>query len=158
MQKHFMEIFDNIIGSIREPLVALDSDLKVVKANFAFYRTFDVIPDETEGALIYDLGDRQWDIPKLRELLEDILPNNTVFNDFKVEHDFKTIGPKIMHLNARRIFTEVTKTQLILLAIEDATEREFYKRHLEEIVAERTSLSEILFLGHVTSRRLRPRL
>ena len=67
MQKPFMEIFNNILGSIREPLVVLDADLKVVKANFAFYQAFDVKPDETEGALIYNLGDRQWDIPRLRE-------------------------------------------------------------------------------------------
>jgi transcriptional regulator with GAF, ATPase, and Fis domain len=139
MQKPFMEIFNNILGSIREPLVVLDADLIVVKANFAFYQTFDVKPDETEGALIYDLGNRQWDIPRLRELLEDILPHNSIFNDFEVEHNFRTIGPKIMHLNARRIYTEETKTQMILLAIEDVTEREYYKRHLEEMVAERTA-------------------
>jgi chemotaxis protein methyltransferase CheR len=139
MQKPFMEIFNNILGSIREPLVVLDADLKVVKANFAFYQTFAVKPDETEGASIYDLGDRQWDIPRLRELLEDILPQNSIFNDFEVEHDFRSIGPKIMRLNARRIYTEASKTQMILLAIEDVTEREYYKRHLEEMVAERTA-------------------
>jgi len=135
----FIEVFDNILGSIREPLVVLDSDLKVVKANHPFYRTFKVRPEETEGILIYDLGNRQWNIPKLRELLEDILPENTVFNDFEVEHDFETIGRKIMHLNARRIYREVNQTQLILLAIEDVTEREYYKRHLEEIVEKRTA-------------------
>jgi formate hydrogenlyase transcriptional activator len=139
MHKPFMEIFNNILGAIREPLVVLDADLKVVKANFAFYQTFDVKPNETEGTIIYDLGNRQWDIPKLRELLEEILPRNTILNDFEVEHDFEAIGPKIMHLNARRIFTEATKTQLILLAIEDVTEREYYKRHLEEMVEERTA-------------------
>ena len=74
----FMEIFDSILGSVREPLVLLDSDLKVVAANHSFYRTFEVDPDETEGALIYDLGNRQWDIPRLRRLLEDILPHNTI--------------------------------------------------------------------------------
>ncbi len=103
----FVEVFDNILGSIREPLVVLDSDLKVVKANHSFYQTFNVKPDETEGILIYDLGNRQWNIPKLRELLEDILPENSVFNDFEVEHNFETIGRKIMHLNARRIYTKV---------------------------------------------------
>ncbi len=135
----FIEVFDNILGSIREPLVVLDSDLKVVKANHSFYQTFHVKPDETEGILIYDLGDRQWDIPKLRELLEDILPQNTMFHDFEVEHHFETIGRKIMHLNARRIYREVNQTQLILLAIEDVTEREHYKRNLEEIVEKRTA-------------------
>jgi chemotaxis protein methyltransferase CheR len=135
----FIEVFDNILGSIREPLVVLGSDLKVVKANHSFYQTFNVKPEETEGILIYDLGNRQWNIPKLRELLEDILPENTVFNDFEVEHDFETIGRKTMHLNARRIYREVNQTQLILLAIEDVTEREYYKRHLEEIVEKRTA-------------------
>ena len=137
--QNFIEVFDNILGSIREPLVVLDSDLKVVKANHSFYQTFDVKPDETEGILIYDLGDRQWDIPKLRELLENILPQNTMFHDFEVEHHFETIGRKVMHLNARRIYREINHTQLILLAIEDVTEREHYKRNLEEIVEKRTA-------------------
>ena len=135
----FIEVFDNILGSIREPLVLLDSDLKVVKANHSFYQIFNVKPDETEGMLIYDLGNRQWDIPRLKELLEDILPQNIIFNDFEVEHNFETIGHKIMHLNARQIYQEANQTQLILLAIEDVTEREYYKRHLEEIVEKRTA-------------------
>jgi len=108
--------------------------------------------------LIYDLGNRQWDIPKLRELLEDTLLETSAFNDFEVEHDFETIGRKIMHLNARRIDREANQTQLILLAIEDVTEREYYKRHLEEKVAERTSLSKNPYLGHFTFDRFRPRV
>jgi len=139
MAEGFMEIFDSIRGSIREPLMVLDSDLKVVKANHSFYRTFNANPEQTEGMLIYDLGNRQWDIPKLKELLEGILPQNSILNDFEVEHNFETIGRKIMHLNARRIYREATQTELILLAIEDVTEREYYKRHLEEIVENRTA-------------------
>lgn len=135
----FIEIFDNILGSVREPLVVLDSDLRVIKANHSFYRTFKVEPEGTEGIVIYDLGNRQWDIPRLRELLEDILPQNSTFNDFEVEHTFETIGRKIMHLNARRIYRESKQTQMILLAIEDVTEREYYKRHLEELVEKRTA-------------------
>jgi chemotaxis protein methyltransferase CheR len=131
--------FDDILGSVRESMVVLDSDLKVVKANHSFYRTFNVNPENTEGILIYNIGDRQWDIPKLRELLEDILPQNSKFNDFEVEHNFKTIGRKIMHLNARRIYSEFNHTRMILLAIEDVTEREHYKRHLEELVEKRTA-------------------
>ena len=119
----FIEVFDNILGSIREPLVVLDSNLKVVKANRSFYQTFNVKSDETEGVLIYDLGNRQWNIPKLKELLENILPQNSILNDFEVEHKFETIGRKIMLLNARRIYSEVNQTQLIMLAIEDVTER-----------------------------------
>ena len=139
MKKAFIEIFDNILGSVREPLLVLDSDLKVVKANRSFYRMFHAQPEETEGLLIYDLGHRQWDIPKLRDLLENVLPENTEFHDLEVEHNFENIGLKIMHLNARRIYKQANKTQLILLAIEDVTEREYYKRHLEEIVDERTA-------------------
>ena len=139
MKKNFLEIHNRILGSIREPLIVLDPDLKVVTANHTFYRTFNVKPDETEGVLIYDLGNRQWDIPRLRKLLENILPQNTSFHDFEVEHTFETIGPKIMHLNARRIYGAGNKTDMILLAIEDVTEREYYKRHLEELVEERTA-------------------
>ena len=131
--------FENFMSSIREPLVILDSDLKVVKANHSFYQIFKVEPDGTEGLLIYDIGNHQWDIPSLRELLEDILPQNTAFNDFEVEHDFETIGHKIMHLNARRIYEKANESQLILLAIEDVTEREYYKRNLEKIVKNRTA-------------------
>ena len=139
MPKTFIEIFNNILGSIREPLLVLGPDLKIIKANPSFYQAFNVKPDETEGSLIYDLGNGQWDIPKLKELLEHILPQNTTFHDFEVEHNFESIGRKIMHLNARRIYRERNQTQLILLAIEDVTEREFYKRHLEEIVEKRTA-------------------
>jgi chemotaxis protein methyltransferase CheR len=139
MRQAFMEVFDNILGSVREPLVVLDSHLKVVRANHSFYRTFDVKPEGTEGNLIYELGNRQWDIPKLRELLEDILPRNSQFHDLEVEHDFEAIGRKIMHLNVRRIYKVFDQTQLILLAIEDVTEREYYKRHLEELVESRTA-------------------
>ena len=139
MFQNVMDIFNDILSSVREPLVVLDSDLKVVKANHSFYETFKVKPAETEGFLIYDLGNRQWDIPKLRELLEDILPQNSIFNDFEVDHNFETIGRKIMHLNARRIYGEENQTRMILLAIEDVTAREHYKRHLEEIVEQRTA-------------------
>ena len=125
MQQVFLEIFDNILGSVREPLVVLDAGLKVVRANHSFYRTFKVQPDDTEGNVIYDLGNGQWNIPRLRELLENILPGNSRLNDFEVEHNFEGIGPKIMHLNARRIYGESDQTWLILLAIEDVTEREY---------------------------------
>ncbi len=135
----FLDIFDNILGSVREPLVVLDSGLKVIKANDSFYRTFKVNREETEGSIIYDLGNRQWDIPRLRELLEDILPHNSTFHDFEVEHNFETIGHKIMHLNARRIYREFNNSRLIMLAIEDVTEREYNKRHLDDLVEGRTA-------------------
>ncbi|MCJ8499832.1 sigma-54 interaction domain-containing protein [Desulfatitalea alkaliphila] len=139
MVKSFLDIHNSILGAMREPLIVLDRDLHVVMANPSFYRTFKVKPTQTEGALIYDLGNRQWDIPELRKLLEEILPQNTGFYDFEVTHDFQSIGYKIMRLNARRINAEGVQNHLILLAIEDVTEREYYKRHLEELVEERTA-------------------
>ena len=139
MQNEFLQIFNNILGSIREPLLVLDSSLKVMGANPSFYKTFSVKPEETTGVLIYDLGNGQWNIPGLRELLENILPQNGIFNDFEVEHVFETIGLKIMHLNARRIQLETNDAELIMLAIEDVTEGEDYKRNLEKIIAARTS-------------------
>jgi two-component system CheB/CheR fusion protein len=113
---------ESIVTTIRESLIILTPELKVVSANRAFYETFRVTPEETEGRLIYELGNRQWDIPRLREVLENILVRNSSFQDFEVEHDFATIGRRIMLLNARRIHREVGLTQLILLTIEDITE------------------------------------
>ncbi|NWG04377.1 MAG: PAS domain S-box protein [Syntrophaceae bacterium] len=122
----------NIIATVREPLVVLDAGLRILSANRAFYQVFEVMPKETEGCLLYELGNRQWDIPELRKLLEDILPQNTSFNDYEVEHDFPRIGQKTMLLNARRIYREANKTEMILLAIEDITERNQVKKALRE--------------------------
>ena len=113
---------ESIVETVREGLLVLDADLRVISANRSFYETFKVKPGETEGQLLYDLGDRQWDIPKLRELLEEILPTDTTFDKFEVEHKFKIIGRRVMSLNARRIYREIDETHLILLAIEDVTE------------------------------------
>ncbi|MDO9579495.1 MAG: PAS domain-containing protein [Bacteroidales bacterium] len=92
---------ESIVGTVREPLLVLDADLKIISANRNFYRTFKVTPGETISSFIYDLGDKQWDIPKLRELLEEVLPEKETFDDFEVTHDFQDIGHKIMLLNAR---------------------------------------------------------
>jgi PAS domain S-box-containing protein len=117
------EYAESIVDTVREGLLVLDADLRVISANRSFYETFKVKPGETEGQLVYDLGNRQWNIPKLRELLEEILPTDTIFDNFEVEHKFKVIGRRVMHLNARRIYREIDETHLILLAIEDVTER-----------------------------------
>src|SRR5881275_3450448 len=93
----------NIVDTVREPLLILDSTLRVRSANRAFYQTFQVSSEETENRLIYELGNGQWDIPDLRTLLEDIVPTSSVFNDFELEHDFPTIGRRIMLLNARKL-------------------------------------------------------
>jgi two-component system CheB/CheR fusion protein len=114
---------ESIVDTVWEPLIILDSDLKVVSASRSFYRTFRVSPQETVGCYLYNLGDRQWDIPRLRELLETILPQNTSFDNFEMEHDFRLIGRRKVLLNARRILRKTGETQLILLAMEDVTER-----------------------------------
>ncbi len=118
----------DIIDTVREPFIVLDSKLRVMTANPAFYRTFRVLKKDTEKKLIYHLGANQWQIPELRKLLESILPKRTTFKNFEVVHNFPTIGQKIMLLNARRI----DHVDLILLAIEDVTERRQLADRLHE--------------------------
>jgi len=139
------EYAESIVEAVREPLVVLNSKLKILTANNSFYDTFKVTPEETIGHFIYDLGNRQWDIPKLRVLFEDILPHDTVFNGYEVEHEFLGIGKKTILLNARQIFRKKIGSHIILLAMEDITERkelaaDLQKAHdrLESIVAKRT--------------------
>jgi two-component system, chemotaxis family, CheB/CheR fusion protein len=109
-----------IVETVREPLIVLNQDLRVITTNRSFYDTFQVAPVETEQHLIFELGNRQWDIPQLRSLLEEILASDTQFQDFEVEHEFEQIGRKIMRLNARKM-PKIDNTQMILLAIEDIT-------------------------------------
>src|SRR5450759_1103468 len=117
------EYAQNIVSTVREPLVVLDDKFRVISANRSFYSTFQVTPEMSENILLFDLGNGQWEIPKLRELLEKVLPKSTTIEDFEVEHDFPTIGRKTMLMNARRIQSGTGATQMILLAIEDITER-----------------------------------
>ena len=117
------EYAESIVNTVREPLIVLDRDLRVVTASRSFYEVFKVTPEETVGQLIYDLGNKQWNIPKLRDLLETILPQKTTFDNYEVEHEFSTIGRRIMLLNARQIQRVFGKERIILLAIEDITER-----------------------------------
>ncbi len=131
---HFAE---NIINTVREPLIVLDRYLKVVTASRSFYDFFKVKSDETIGRLIYDLGNLQWNIPKLKELLETILPEKTTFDNYEVEHDFPAIGKRIMLLNARQIERAFGKEKIILLAIEDITER----RHKEKTLSEKNRMT-----------------
>ncbi len=112
---------NGITETIRGPLIVLAPDLRVISANRYFYETFQVTPDETEGRFIFDVGNHQWDIPALRELLEKIIPKNTHFDNFEVDHTFPNIGRKRMLLNARRIYWENKEKERILLAFEDIT-------------------------------------
>lgn len=121
-----------IVETVREPLIILDGSLCVKTANKAFFDMFKVNKKETYNKLIFELGNKQWNIPELKKLLKEILPKNTVFNNFEVHHTFNDIGKRIMILNARRIVLEGHKTELILLAIEDITERKGYENRLRE--------------------------
>ena len=122
---------DDIVETVREPMLVLSADLRVRRANSSFYRTFVVTPEKTIDRLVYDLGDGQWNIPRLRSLLEEVLPQNTSFDDFEVTHAFPSIGRKVMLLNARRIYREPNNTEFILLAFEDISER----RKIEDALA-----------------------
>ncbi|HBH86996.1 MAG TPA: hypothetical protein DDY17_05265 [Syntrophaceae bacterium] len=124
---------ESIVETVREPLLVLDADLRIISANRNFYRTFKVTLGETIGSFIYELGNKQWDIPKLRELLEEVLPEKEVFDDFEVAHNFQDIGHKIMLLNARQIlYRKDIGAKMILLAIEDITEHRRLESLLEE--------------------------
>lgn len=114
---------DAIVQTVREALLVLDADLRVVTANRQFYQTFQANPENTEQRSIFELGNHQWDIPQLRSLLHDLLPQNLQVNDFEVIHDFETIGPKTMCLNARKM-VQASGDNLILLAIEDISDHQ----------------------------------
>ena len=143
--QHAREYAENIVSTVREPLLVLDGELKIVSASRAFFQTYEVTPEETEGQLLYDLGNGQWDIPKLRELLEEILPSTTSsVEDYEVEHNFEQIGQRTMLLNARGIFREGHKAKLILLAIEDITERKRLGRLVDKHAADLTAVNKEL--------------
>jgi len=127
----------DIVDTVREPLLILDTTLRVQSGNRAFYHTFRVSPEETENQLIYELGNGQWDIPALRTLLEDIVPKSSVFSDFELEHDFPALGRRVMLLNARKLQAG-HHGELVVLAMEDVTER----RRAEEEVAKAKEASE----------------
>jgi hypothetical protein len=140
----------HVVDIAREPFVILDNDLRVVSANDSFYRKFLVTDEETEGKLVFDLGNGQWNSPQLRKLLENILPKSTFFKDFEVEHEFPLIGKKIMMINARIMFGREDKIPLIIMAIEDVTKQKLledklkdYAKLLETKVMEQTKAMEL---------------
>lgn len=118
----YEKYLESIVDTIREALLVLDKDLKVISANTTFYERFKVNPKQTEKVLIYELGNGQWNISELKKLLEEILPSHNPFNNFRVEHKFPHIGKKVMLLNARQIKAEGVWNDRILLAIEDITQ------------------------------------
>ena len=118
-----LDYADNIIDTVREPLLVLNDELKIISANRSFYQSFKVTPEQTEGEELFKLGKGQWDIPSLHDLLENILPKNTELDDFLVEHKIPQIGTKKFLLNARRIYRGDPSTPMILLAMEDITKK-----------------------------------
>src|SRR5881296_3394670 len=141
----------NIVDTVREPLLILDTTLRVRSANRAFYQTFHVSPEETENQLIYELGNGQWDIPDLRTLLEDIVPTSSVFSDFELEHDFPVIGRRVMLLNARKL-RQGSHAELLVLAMEDVTERSRAEGEVATAkeAAETANRTKSLFLANMS--------
>jgi chemotaxis protein methyltransferase CheR len=136
------QLAQSIVDTVREPLLALDGELRVVAASRSFYTTFQVDPQETQGHLLYELGDGQWNIPALRALLENILPGHGVMDGYEVQHEFPQLGSRIMLLNAREISYSEDANPGILLAIEDITARRLEERQLHRLLEQKELLLE----------------
>jgi two-component sensor histidine kinase len=133
-----------IVDTVREPVLVLDKDLRVIAASRSFYAAFKVSPEDTNGRLLYALGDGQWDIPKLRVLLEKIIPEQGVMEGYEVEHEFPGLGSRTMRLNARQVFYEGGAGTTVLLGMEDITERRILEREKDELLREKETLLEEL--------------
>lgn len=150
------EFAESIINTVRQPLLVLDENLKVVTANQYFYRLFQVSEKETVGSLLYNLGNRQWDMPKLKELLKNTLPEASTVEDYEVEHTFEQIGNKIMLLNARELHQQQGEKRFILLAIEDVTLRRESEKELKRLNKElQQKAEELQQILYITTHDLR---
>ena len=136
-----LHYFNSLVQVARESVLILDSSLTVISANPTFYQNFKVTSEETENVLLYDLGNGQWNIPELRKLLKEILPEKKVVKDYEVSHVFETLGQRTMFINA----SQIDSVQLIILAIEDVSEKEAlqaklrdYTENLENLIMKRT--------------------
>jgi two-component sensor histidine kinase len=138
--EHERALAEAIVDTVREPLVVLDRDLRVVSASRSFYRTFAMEPRDTIGRMFYELDDGQWDVPALRELLENVIPSHRTIEAYEVEHDFPTIGRRIMLLNARQVFDEAHPDSTLLLAIEDVTQRRDAEHEKDELLRQKEVL------------------
>src|SRR3984893_10968915 len=129
-----------IVDTVREPLLVLDKDLRVLAASRSFYLTFKVAMSDTQGQAFYDLGDGQWDIPELRVLLDKIVPEQGMMEDYEVEHQFPDIGRRTMLLNARKVFYEGNSHTTLLLGIEDVTGRRALEHEREDLLRQKDVL------------------
>jgi two-component sensor histidine kinase len=133
-----------IVATVREPIVVLDQELRVIVASRSFYRTFKVSAENTEGKLLYELGDGEWDIPKLRLLLGKIIPEHGTMEDYEVEHEFPNLGHRTMCLDARQVFYEGGAGTTILLGIEDVTEKHVLEGEKDGLLRDKGLLLEEL--------------
>lgn len=131
-----------IVDTVREPVIVLDAKLRVIAASRSFYSVFRVSPEQTQGLLLFALGDGQWDIPRLRMLLEKIIPEHGIMQDYEVDHDFPDLGHRTMCLNARQVFYDGGAESTILLSIEDVTYRRAAERNLEGMLRYKEALLE----------------
>lgn len=123
-----------IVDTVREPVLVLDSDLRVIAASRSFYSAFKVKPDDTQGRLLYALGDGQWDIPMLRVLLDNIIPEKGVMEGYEVAHEFPGLGHRTMRLNARQVFYADGANRTILLGMEDITDRRILEQEKDTLL------------------------
>lgn len=133
-----------IVDTVREPVLVLDKELRVIAASRSFYSAFNVSPEDTQGKLLYTLGDGQWNIPKLRVLLEKIIPEQGVMEGYEVEHEFPDLGQRTMCLNARQVFHEGGANTTILLGMEDITDRRILEREKDELLRQKEVLLQEL--------------
>lgn len=133
-----------IVDTVREPVLVLDKELRVIAASRSFYSAFKVSSEDTRGELLYALGDGQWDIPALRVLLEKIIPEKGVMEGYEVQHEFPGLGHRTMHLNARQVFYEGGAGTTILLGMEDVTARIVLEREKDELLKQKDMLLEEL--------------
>src|SRR6185437_7065624 len=131
-----------IVDTVREPVLVLDKELRVIAASRSFYSAFKVSPEDTQGRLLYALGDGQWDIPKLRVLLEKIIPEHGEMEGYQVEHEFPDLGRRTMRLNGRQVFYEEGADTTILLGMEDVTEQLVLEREKDELLRQKDVLLE----------------
>jgi len=134
----------SIVDTVREPVLVLDKGLRVIAASCSFYTNFKVRPEDTQGRLLYTLGDGQWDIPKLRILLEQIIPEHGVMDGYEVEHAFPELGRRTMVLNARQVVYKAGAQDTILLGIEDVTDRRILEREKDELLRQKDVMLEEL--------------